>query len=94
MRRQQWLLDPLDLEIQAFEDMRDELEAHHHGRWVVFTNGHFWRRESFKTFQDASRAAREAFGSREVLIREVGAPQEVRLPSSLLWLTDEGSSGS
>ena len=86
--QQQEPADPLDLEIEAFDNMRERLEAEHMDRWVVFADGQFWRGQSFETFQDASRAAREAFGDTEVLIRQVGAVQEIRLPSSLMWIDD------
>ena len=86
--RQQGPVDPLDREIEAFENMRATLEAGHMDRWVVVAGGHFWRGQSFGTFQDASRAAREAFGDTEVLIRQVGAVQEIRWPSSLMWIDD------
>lgn len=86
--QQQEAADPFDREIEAFEKMRETLEAEHMDRWVVFADGQFWRSQSFGTFQDASRAAREAFGDTEVLIRQVGAVQEIRLPSSLMWIDD------
>lgn len=86
--QQQGPADPLDREIDAFENMRETLEAEHMDRWVVVAGGQFWRGQSFATFQDASRAAREAFGDSEVLIRQVGAVQEIRLPSSLMWIDD------
>lgn len=84
--QQQQPVDPLDREIEAFENMRETLEAEHMDRWVVFADRQLWRGQSFETFQDASRAARAAFGDTEVLIRQVGALQEIRLPSSLMWL--------
>ena len=86
--QQQGPADPFDREIEAFENMRETLEAEHMDRWVVFADGQFWRGRSFGSFQDASRAAREAFGDTEVLIRQVGAVQEIRLPSSLMWIDD------
>ena len=80
--------DPLDCEIEAFENMRGRLEDDHRGRWVVFAGRQFWKGESFGTFQDASHAARRAFGAAEVLIRQVGAAPDVRLPSTTLWFDD------
>ncbi|MYD85099.1 MAG: hypothetical protein F4018_05185 [Acidobacteria bacterium] len=89
MTDQQKVMDPLDLEVEAFEAMRDQLEAAHQGRWVVFADGEFWRGRSFENFQDASRAARRQFGAREILIRQVGESPR-RMPSSLLFIEDAG----
>ena len=74
--------DPLDREIRAFESVRSELEADHRHKWVVLSDGELWG--TFDTFQTAALTAREALGDKVVLIRQVGAPTAISLPSSLL----------
>ncbi len=75
-------VDPLDREIRAFESARSQLEAEHLHRWVVFSDGKLW--QTFETFQEAAITAREAFGDKVVLIRQVGEPTTISLPTSLL----------
>lgn len=82
IRDQHVQLDPLDAEIDAFESMKEQLEAAYMGKWVVFSGGVLWR--SFDTFQDAAIDARKEFGGAQILIRQVGAGP-VRIPSSLLF---------
>ena len=75
-------VDPLDREIRAFERVRSQLEVEHLHRWVVFSDGKLW--ETFETFQEAAVTARKTFGAKVVLIRQVGEPTTISLPSSLL----------
>lgn len=73
----------LDIEIAAYEGMQSDLEADHWGKWVVFHGGVL--RGTFGDFQEAANAAVTQFGRGPYLIREVGAPQEIHLPASLLY---------
>ena len=75
-------VDPLDREIRAFESVRSQLEAEHLHRWVVFSDAKLWG--TFETFKEAAITAREAFGDKVVLIRQVGEPTTISLPTSLL----------
>ena len=73
---------PLELEIEAYNKMRDELEKEHMGKWVLFHN-----QQLAGVFDDSSMAAEEAvrsFGRGPYLIRQVGAPL-VTLPASVLF---------
>ena len=74
--------DALDEQIAAFNRERSRMEEEFSDKWVVFSGGHFWR--AFDTFQDAAVVADRELGDRVKLIRKVGAPTEVQLPTSLL----------
>ena len=72
----------LELEIEAYDKMRDQLEKEHMGKWVLFHN-----QQLVGVFGDSSAAAEEAvrkFGRGPYLIRQVGAPS-VTLPASVLF---------
>lgn len=71
----------IDDEIRAFEQMRDTLEKHHFGKFVVIHDGILMG--AFDTIDTAAREAAQKFGSGPYLIRQVGAPTAVPLPSSL-----------
>ena len=72
----------LDKEIQAFEEMRADLEEHHKGKWVVIHGGELV--DTFDTLDAAATEAVRRFGRGPYLIREVGAPG-VSLPVSVLY---------
>ena len=78
-------------EIDAFEGMRAELEKHHMGKHVIVKDGKLVG--AFDTFDAAAREALEKFGTdASFLIRQVGAPQSVRLPASVVWRPVHASS--
>ncbi len=70
-------------DIAAFERMRAELEAKHHGEWAVFHRGEF--QAVFPEFDDAAAAAVEKFGSGPYLIRQAGAPGAIQLPGGMIF---------
>ncbi|HVT58551.1 MAG TPA: hypothetical protein VHR45_09135 [Thermoanaerobaculia bacterium] len=72
----------LDDEIAAYEAMREDLEAHHMGRWVLVHN-----RELVSEHDSLEGAAEDAvrrFGRGPFLIRQVGAPA-LTLPVSVMY---------
>ena len=63
---------PLETEINAYEQMRDEFERLYKGKFVVIHGNEF-----VGAFDDLDSAAKEAirqFGSGPYLIRQVGSP--------------------
>jgi hypothetical protein len=78
----------LDNEIAAYEKMRDDLEAHSMGKWVLVRDGQLVG--TFATFDDAATVAVGKFGRGPFLIRQVGAPPVV-LPASVAYRLIYGS---
>ena len=72
----------IDLEIAAYERVREGLESDHFGQWVIFHDEHFIG--AFDDFQDAAQTAVERFGRGPYLIRLVGEGPRV-LPASVLY---------
>lgn len=72
----------LNREIAEYTNRKDELEANHNGKWVVFHDDEFVG--SFDTLDEAAVAAAKRFGLGPYLIRQVGAPAP-RLSSSVLY---------
>lgn len=70
----------LDRQIEAYEEMREFLEAKHFREWVVFYNGELV--DTYDSDEDAAVDAVQRFGRGPYLIRQVGAPPR-RLPASL-----------
>lgn len=76
-------ISPLQEEIEAFENMKDELLRHHNGKFVVFK-----RKEligAFDTFDNAAREAVQRFGNGPYLIRQVGTSTGMPLPASVAY---------
>jgi hypothetical protein len=71
----------IDDEIRAYEAMRETLEKHHFGKFVVIHDGILVG--AFDTIEAAAKAASQTIGSGPYLIRQVGAPTSVPMPSSL-----------
>lgn len=72
----------LTKEIEAYEQMREELETSYMGKWVVI---HDQRRAGiYDSFEAAARDAVQKFGAGPYLIRQVGAPPVV-LPASVMY---------
>lgn len=72
----------IDREIEAYEAMREKLEAEHMGKWVLLRD-----RELigvFDTFEAAAEEAVKRFLSGPYLIRQVGAPP-IALPASVMY---------
>jgi hypothetical protein len=72
----------LESEIQAYNAMREDLEAKHTGKWVMFKN-----RELigiYDSFDVAAQNAVRLYGRGPYLIRQVGAPPVI-LPASLMY---------
>lgn len=81
--------DQIQHEIQAFEGMRAELERHHKGKHVIIKNGQLIG--AFDTFDAAARDAIHKFGDETFLIRQVGAPETMRIPASVAWRPVHGA---
>lgn len=77
-------MEPIHVEIRAYEKMKEQLEAEHWMQWVVFHGGEF--RGAFDDFQDAAHFAVRNFGRGPYLIEEVGAPPAT-LPSIIHYKT-------
>lgn len=75
--------DQIQQEIKAYEGMRAELEKHHNGKHVIIKNGELIG--AFDTFDAAARDALQRFGDEIFLIRQVGAPETIRVPASVAW---------
>ncbi len=75
--------DVLATERKAFEAMRDELEKHHNGKFVVFVGDEL--QDAFDSFNVAAEYARTNFGRGPYLIRQVGAPTSMSLPASVAF---------
>lgn len=71
---------PLSKEIEAYENLRSELEMDHFGAWVVFHDGRLIGK--FPSIEAAVENAIQQFGRDPYLIRRIGqAP--LTLPVSL-----------
>jgi hypothetical protein len=72
----------IDAEIAAFEKMRETLEAHHTGEWVLIHDGKLIG--TYTSFESAATDAVSKFGRDAYLIRQVGAPPII-LPASVAY---------
>jgi hypothetical protein len=61
---------PLETEVHAYEEKREELERHHKGKFVIFHGAAFIG--TFDTFDAAGAEAIRRFGRGPYLIRQVG----------------------
>ncbi len=75
-------MSELDRELEAFENMRAELETHHLRKWVVIRGAELIG--AFDTLNTAATEAVRRFGRGPYLIRQVGAPP-ASLPASVLY---------
>ena len=73
----------LDVEIAAYEGIRDGLEAKYFGKWVVVHDEELVG--AYDDFQAAALDAISRFGRGPYLIREVGKTEPVPMPASLLF---------
>ena len=74
--------DLLDKDLAAYEQMRNDLEAHKMGKWVLMHNQALVG--IYDSFQDAAKEAVSKFGRGPYLIRQVGAPP-ITLPASVMY---------
>jgi hypothetical protein len=75
----------IDEEIRAYERMQATLEKHHLGKYVVVHDGQLIG--AFDTLDAAAKEAADRFGSGPYLIRQVGAPTSMPMPSSLAYFS-------
>ncbi len=75
-------MSKLKEEIAAYEDMRNDLEIEHFGKWVVIHDNKLLG--AYDSFELAAEDAVKYFGRGPYLIRKVGAPP-VTLPASVLY---------
>ncbi|HXY99119.1 MAG TPA: hypothetical protein VEI03_03900 [Stellaceae bacterium] len=79
----------LDQEIEAYNDMKGELEAAHRGEWVVVHDRRLCG--TFPSFQQAADLALRKLGDGPYLIRRIGA-SPVPVPVSILHPVPDGAS--
>ena len=72
-------------EIAAYEEMRNDLEIEHLGKWVIVYNKEL--AGIYDSFELAAEDAVKRFGRGPYLIRKVGAPP-ITLPVSVLYRPD------
>jgi hypothetical protein len=77
----------LDVEISAYESMRERLEASHMGKWVLLHDRQLIG--VYDSFDTAAEEAVKLFGCGPYLIRQVGA-QSITLPASVMYQLDHG----
>jgi hypothetical protein len=75
----------LDTELSTYEAMKQELESHSMGKWVVLYDQKLIA--VHESFEDAAEDAVKRFGRGPYLIRQVGAPP-VTLPASVMYHPD------
>lgn len=69
-------------EIDAYNRMREDLEARLMGQWVLIHDGELVA--NYETFDAAAEEAVRKFGRGPYLIRKVGSPS-VSLPASVMY---------
>lgn len=77
----------IDAEIEAYDAMREQLEAKYTGKWILVHD----RQQIglYDTFEAAAEDATKRFGSGPYLIRQIGAPP-VTLPASVMYCPVHG----
>jgi hypothetical protein len=75
----------LDREIAAYEHMKQDLESHCMGQWVLLHDEKLVN--VYDSFEEAAEYAVQQFGRGPFLIRQVGAPP-VTLPASVMYRVD------
>ena len=76
------MLRTIDHEIEAYENLKSELENNSFGKWVVVFGGALVG--TYKDFQDAAFDAVKQFGRGPYLIRQVGE-KEITIPASIAY---------
>jgi hypothetical protein len=77
----------LEVEISAYDSMREKLEAEHMGKWVLLHDRQLVG--VYDSFDVAAEEAVKRFGGGPYLIRQVGAPQ-ITLPASVMYQPTHG----
>ncbi len=77
--------DVLVQERAVFEAMREDLEKHYNGKFVVLIGNEL--KGTFDSFNVAAQFARANFGRGPYLIRQVGAPTSMSMPASVAFRT-------
>jgi hypothetical protein len=72
-------------EIDAYEGLRQGLEADHMGKWVLIRDRKLI--SIFDSFELAAEEAVKQFGRGPYLIRQIGAPP-VTLPASVMYRSE------
>ncbi len=72
----------LDIELAAYEKLRDDLEAHSMGKWVLIHDESIIG--TYDSFDAAAKDAVTKFGRGPFLIRQVGAPA-LKIPASVAY---------
>lgn len=75
-------------DIAAYEQIRQELEAQHTGKWVLLHDRHLIGQ--YDSFESVAEDAVRRFGRGPYLIRQIGAPP-VTLPASVLYVPQHGN---
>ena len=75
-------MSAIDTDLAAFEEMRENLENEHMGKWVLFHQGKL--EGVFDSFEEVAAIATEKFGRGPFLIKQVGAPP-ITLPASVAY---------
>jgi hypothetical protein len=78
--------DELDKDLAAYEEMRQDLESHKMGQWVLVYGSKLVG--TYDSFQKAAQEAVAKFGRGPYLIRQVGAPP-LTLPASVMFVPSQ-----
>jgi hypothetical protein len=72
----------LESEIEAYEALKQDLEANHTGKWVLLKDRKLI--DLYESFETAAQNAVRLYGRGPYLIRQVGAPPMI-LPASVMY---------
>ena len=81
----------LEKNLKAFHRKKDEMERHYMGKWVLFYEGEFIN--SFDTLDNVASEAIRRYGRGPYLIKEVGDPDEMKLPASVMFGVADHAAG-
>lgn len=77
----------IDEEISAYDRIREDLEAHHMGEWIVMRDGKIVG--TYSSFEVAASEAVSKFGRGPYLIRQIGAPPMI-MPAAVMYSPSHG----
>lgn len=80
-------MDSLAKDIEAYEGMREKLEAEHVGKWVLIQSQKLIG--LYLSFEAAAEDAVRRFGAGPYLIRQIGTPP-ITLSASVMYRLDNG----
>jgi len=75
-------MNPLKENIDAYEKIKEQLEAQNMGKWVLFSDAKLI--STYDSFESAAEEAVKKFGAGPYLIKQIGATS-VTLPASLMY---------